>query len=248
MSGCVYFFRHSCQLFLELALGPTALHGLRDFPIEAPANPLKQFPIVQPQHRLTRFAINRHPAPLCARVRRYFYFSHLIPPCTRFTLFPILEHYPRPLPQFDYSLRPQRDSGIIRSTHNLKITGRGDQVIMVGFDLDDSELLIRLPIRTNSEHRVKAIFFGFAPPGERAAPNSAPPSPTKTVKDTTSSCKQSRLAARSCFVLRKTTPSRTMTPLALSRPCAKRMIAVAEAAIGDLQRNAIGPLSTAPRF
>ena len=55
---------------------PTALHSLRDFPIEAPANWLQQFPIVQPQHRLARFAINRYPAPLCARVRRYFNFPH----------------------------------------------------------------------------------------------------------------------------------------------------------------------------
>jgi hypothetical protein len=58
---------------------PTALYSLRDFPIETPANPLKQSPIVQPQHRLARFAINRHPAALRARVHRYFNFPHLSP-------------------------------------------------------------------------------------------------------------------------------------------------------------------------
>jgi hypothetical protein len=57
-----------------LALSPTALRSLRDLPIETPANPLKQFPIVQPQHRLARFAIDNHPAPLRARVRRYSHF------------------------------------------------------------------------------------------------------------------------------------------------------------------------------
>jgi hypothetical protein len=50
----------------------------------------------------------------------------------------ILEHYPRALPQFDQRRWPERHSGIVCRARKLKVAGRGDQLIPVGSDLEDS--------------------------------------------------------------------------------------------------------------